>query len=163
MKRSIRIGLLLVILLSVVAFVAGVYPRVFPPAKERLAEWATPVESTALKNFFHVSEELFRGAEPDGKGLQELKRMGVRTVINLKKNNSQEDQVRRLGMEYEHIGMNPMHAKKEDVARFLRLFSIKAAGRSSFTASTAPIAPGRCAPSTASRSRVGPRSAPSPK
>ena len=37
-----------------------------------------------ILNFGKVSERLYRGAQPDGNGLEHLKKLGVKLIINLR-------------------------------------------------------------------------------
>ena len=43
--------------------------------------------SEGIGNFGKVNESLFRGAQPDGAGIKNLKRLGVKTIINLRLTN----------------------------------------------------------------------------
>lgn len=43
--------------------------------------------SEGIGNFGRVDERLFRGAQPNAAGIQSLKRLGVRTIINLRQTN----------------------------------------------------------------------------
>src|SRR6476660_1262411 len=43
--------------------------------------------SEGIVNFGKVSEVLYRGAQPDDAGLESLKRLGVKTIINLRMEN----------------------------------------------------------------------------
>lgn len=65
--------------------------------------------AVGIQNFGTVSPGIYRGADPGDKGLQELKAMGVETVINLRseseENNHEEAVVRALGMDYVSVPM----------------------------------------------------------
>ena len=52
------------------------------PAK-RPADWATPVEGTSIQNLYLIEAGLFRGSQPTAAGFQELRALGVRTVLDL--------------------------------------------------------------------------------
>ncbi len=43
--------------------------------------------SNGIGNFGKVNERLYRGAQPDAEGVRNLKRLGVRTIINLRMTN----------------------------------------------------------------------------
>jgi protein tyrosine/serine phosphatase len=51
--------------------------------------------------------------------MQQLKTMGVKTVINLRSFNSDGDKLGNTGLEYEHICMKAWHPEREDIIRFL--------------------------------------------
>lgn len=65
---------------------------------------AAGVAPVPIENFGKVSDALYRGAQPDAKGLAALKAMGVKTVVNLR--NHHEDE-RVQGLEFVDL---PMHA-----------------------------------------------------
>jgi protein tyrosine/serine phosphatase len=51
-----------------------------------------------LQNLAQVNDRLYRGAQPDGAGLAELKKMGVKTVIGLRTNHSTRKEVEAAGL-----------------------------------------------------------------
>src|SRR3954464_7561363 len=56
-----------------------------------------------LPRFQQVSGTLFRGGQPTERGFQELKRRGIRTIVNLRVDDSERAIVESLGMKYVHI------------------------------------------------------------
>ncbi len=59
------------------AALAGARKALLPPLRQG--------EDPALPNFHRVNETLYRGAQPTAEGIAQLRRLGVRTVINLRK------------------------------------------------------------------------------
>ena len=57
----------------------------------------------AVPRFQQVAEGLFRGGQPTGEGFQQLKDKGIRTIINLRVDDSERKVVESLGMKYIHI------------------------------------------------------------
>ena len=53
--------------------------------------------------------------------MAELKKMGIRTVINLRAFHSDRDEIGETGLAYEHIYMKAWHPEDEDVVRFLQI------------------------------------------
>jgi tyrosine-protein phosphatase SIW14 len=74
-----------------------------------------------VKNFAKVSEVLFRGEQPTAEGFAELKKMGVKTIVNLRSFHSDRDELTGTGLQYVHLYCKAWHAEDEDVARFLKL------------------------------------------
>lgn len=58
-----------------------------------------------LNNVGRVAPGIVRGAQPEKGGLETLRKMGVRTVIDLRKEYDQRAQVEAAGMRYVHIPM----------------------------------------------------------
>ena len=57
-----------------------------PAEVSRSAPQARPATTAAgIKNFGRVNENYYRGAQPGAEGMAELKRLGVKTVIDLRK------------------------------------------------------------------------------
>ena len=78
----------------------------------------------SLKNFGRVNEHYYRGPQPGPAEFAELKRLGIKTVIDLRKDSKKEapEWVRAAGMRYVNL---PLVASKpateEETARFLKL------------------------------------------
>ena len=83
--------------------------------------WATPIEKPGLPNFHMVTQELYRGAQPTAQGMQELKKMGIKTVINLRFFHSDRDALGDTGLRYERIAMTSFYSEEKDIIRFLQI------------------------------------------
>lgn len=78
------------------------------------APFAHADEGSALSSIpqFHaVSENLYRGGRPGTEGVEELARLGIKTIIDIdddsRSSRSEARQVQRLGMHYVARPMNP--------------------------------------------------------
>jgi tyrosine-protein phosphatase SIW14 len=79
-----------------------------------------------IDNFGRVDEHLWRGAQPSLVGIENLKRLGVATIINLRMDGDvlpgEEETAKKNGIHYEHV---PFHGLRgptsEQVARVLTL------------------------------------------
>jgi len=87
----------------------------------RPAHWARQMEISGLPNFHQVSPVLYRSAQPLADGFAELKKMGIRTVVNLRASHSDEEMLRDTGLNYESIPVNTWALKEEDAVRFLKI------------------------------------------
>jgi protein tyrosine phosphatase (PTP) superfamily phosphohydrolase (DUF442 family) len=56
-----------------------------------------------IDRFSTLAAGIYRGGQPDEKGFLFLKQIGVKTVINLRTENDERDQVEELGMNSVHI------------------------------------------------------------
>lgn len=78
------------------------------------------------KNLARLTPDLYRGGQPDGKGLDHLKALGVKTVLNLRHDAWKEEEAacRERGLTYVHIGLHTSTAPAEaDVKRFLEVLA----------------------------------------
>lgn len=88
----------------------------------RPAHWATPVEGLpGLPNFYRVDEGLYRGAQPEDEGFLELKKLGVKTVINLRSLHSDRSECEEAGLDYVKITAQAWEAEEEEVREFLKV------------------------------------------
>jgi tyrosine-protein phosphatase SIW14 len=104
-----------------------------PPSRSA----APPVISSAygeklrlpgLRNAGRVNDVLYRGAQPHPAGLQELKKLGITTIVDLRGENSElrdseKQQAEALGMRFVNIPVSGWSPPSNDqVAQFLGLF-----------------------------------------
>ncbi len=91
----------------------------------RPKSWAKPINVPGLPNFHQVNDSLYRGAQPTAEGMKHLKKMGIKTVINLRAFHSDQDEIGDTGLAYVHIPMKAWHAEEEDVVKFLKIVTNK--------------------------------------
>jgi protein tyrosine phosphatase (PTP) superfamily phosphohydrolase (DUF442 family) len=87
----------------------------------RPKNWAKPLEMPGISNFFQVTTNLYRGAQPTAEGVKQLKLLGIRTVINLRAFHSDKDKVAGTGLKSVRFETKPWHAEEEDVIGFLKV------------------------------------------
>jgi protein tyrosine/serine phosphatase len=78
-------------------------PAYSEAAAERPGTWATPIAKQGLPNFFKVSDTLYRGAQPTREGFQELKKMDIKTIVNLREYHTDENLINGMGFNYFQI------------------------------------------------------------
>ena len=105
--------------LALVVACAGCPRTVVAPGRSET--WAVPIDRPGIPNLHRVSGDLYRGAQPTAEGMAELKRMGIRTIINLRSFHSDRDDIGETGLAYERIYMKAWHPEDEDVVRFLQI------------------------------------------
>ena len=91
----------------------------------RNPKWAKKMTLAGVGNFHKVSDVLYRGAQPSEKGMKELEKMGIKTVVNLRSFHSDRDEMQGTKVGYEHITMKAWHAEEEELVRFLKIVSDK--------------------------------------
>ena len=84
--------------------------------------WAQKVELHGVGNFHKICDNLYRGQQPTAKGIAELKKLGIKTIVNLRSMHSDRDKIGYTGLSYKCIPMKAWDKPNdEDVARFLRI------------------------------------------
>ena len=87
----------------------------------------TRMSSTAgvsIKNFGKVNEHYYRGSQPTQPEVEQLKKLGIKTVIDLRKDSerAEADWVRGAGLQYFNILMkSSTAATEEQTTHFLKL------------------------------------------
>jgi len=64
-----------------------------PAAVARPAHWAEPIALDGVPNLHRITPTLYRSEQPSALGMQNLEKLGIRTVINLRYFNSDDDEV----------------------------------------------------------------------
>lgn len=90
-------------------------------ATNRPATWARPLTLRGVSNFYQVTTNLYRGAQPTAEGFKRLKAMGIKTVINLRAWHSDKDRVAGTGLKSVRFEMEPWHGDEDEVVRFLKV------------------------------------------
>jgi protein tyrosine phosphatase (PTP) superfamily phosphohydrolase (DUF442 family) len=89
-------------------------------AAQRPEKWAIPVSSEHLKNFYRIDDKLYRSAQPDKKGFQELKTFGVRNVLSFRDYHSDDDG-KDFGLNLYRVKMEAGDVTMEKVVEALRI------------------------------------------
>ena len=84
-------------------------------------KWAQRLELVGVPNLHKVSQQLYRGAQPSAEGMRELKKLGIKTIVNLRSFHSDRDEIGDTGLGYEHIFMKTWHPESKEVVRFLKI------------------------------------------
>jgi len=87
----------------------------------RSLRWAQPVALPGVPNLHAVSDSLYRSAQPDRSGMQNLKKLNIKTVISLRAFHSDQALLANTGIGFEHIPMAAWNPEYQDAVRFLRL------------------------------------------
>ena len=81
-----------------------------------------------LPNFHQVNSQLYRGAQPRAGGLQKLKGIGIKTIVNLRGKDehtgAESQEARLLGLRYYNISLPEFSSPKDaDVQRVLDIIN----------------------------------------
>lgn len=87
--------LALVALASVAAAFAQATPA--PGPRSRPTNWAAPIINTSLGNTYRVSADLYRCEQPAAEHIADLKALGIRSILNLRRYNSDPVALEKAG------------------------------------------------------------------
>lgn len=82
---------------------------------------ASPGTLEGVENFSMITKGVWRGAQPTAEGMAKLKRMGVKTVVNLRALHTDRDELRGLGLDYAHLPCTALVPDEEVVVQFLKI------------------------------------------
>ena len=87
---------------------------------DRPPEWAQPMAISGAPNLHQVTDVLYRSAQPSLEGMQNLKTLGIKTVISLRAFHSDRSEIGASGLGYEHIFVKTWAPQRDEVVRFLK-------------------------------------------
>jgi protein tyrosine phosphatase (PTP) superfamily phosphohydrolase (DUF442 family) len=85
--------------------------------------WAEPLKVEGLPNLHKVSDRLYRSAQPEKEGMAGLKSLGIKTVVSLRANHSDETMLKGTGCAYRSIPIDTWNLKEKQVVEFLKIVS----------------------------------------
>jgi protein tyrosine phosphatase (PTP) superfamily phosphohydrolase (DUF442 family) len=92
------------------------------PPEARPAQWAQPLTIEGLPNLHVVvTGRLYRSAQPTAQGMQNIERLGVKTVVNLRAHHRDDDELAGTKLRGENIAIDTWALNESDVVRFLQI------------------------------------------
>jgi tyrosine-protein phosphatase SIW14 len=82
---------------------------------------AVRLDLAGCPNLCKVSDTLYRGAQPTAEGFENLKKMGIKTVINLRDHHTDKELLGSTGLCYVPIPMDTWEIQNKIVVDFLRV------------------------------------------
>ncbi len=113
-------GLFLALGVSSCFFLPTLAQEVTQPVK-REARWATPLKLKGVPNLYKINDQLYRSAQPTAEGMRNLKKMGIKTVINLRAFHTDHWKVSGTGLLNEELSVKTWHIEDEDVVQVLQI------------------------------------------
>ncbi len=94
----------------------------------RPSEWAVQMQLQGVDNLYKINDNLYRSAQPTKQGMKNLKKMGIKTIINIRAFHSDADEMTGTGLLDEELSVKTWHIEDEDVIRVLRIIRQKENG-----------------------------------
>jgi protein tyrosine phosphatase (PTP) superfamily phosphohydrolase (DUF442 family) len=115
-----------VIVLTTLLFVGCCLAPVHEDLKgPRPVSWAQPMKHLVLSNLNQIAPDFYRGAQPDAAGMEALEKMGIKTVINLRDNHDDDDEVKGTNLKTILIPIKTWALGDEHVIPFLKAINDK--------------------------------------
>ena len=88
---------------------------------DRDPRWAEPIALDGVPNLHRITPLLYRSEQPSALGMRNLEKLGVRTVINLRAFNSDEDEVRGTSLRTERLKILTWRVDDAHVVEVMRI------------------------------------------
>jgi len=85
----------------------------------RPGKWAVPMTCAGVPNLHKVSDKLYRSAQPTAEGMTNLVALGIKTVVNLRDNHSDSDEIGGLPLKAHRIEIFTGNMKDKYITDFL--------------------------------------------
>ena len=88
----------------------------------RPADWAAPVNGTAVKNCFKVTDDLYRSAQPAGETTSSMKELGIKSILNLRHYHPEDsEEFKKAGIILYSYKMDAGSASIKDLVEALKI------------------------------------------
>lgn len=84
-------------------------------------QWAAAVDVSRPQRLYKVSDELYRGGRVSRAGAEQLRRLGVNTVVSLRYVKRDSRYIEAAGINYVQIRFKTWEPDEEEVVEFLRI------------------------------------------
>jgi tyrosine-protein phosphatase SIW14 len=87
----------------------------------RSDKWAFPIETDKLQNFYKLDDKVYRSEQPDRKGFDYLRSIGIRNVLNLRDHHKDDEKARGTGLNLYRVEMSAGRITTDEVVAALRI------------------------------------------
>jgi protein tyrosine/serine phosphatase len=94
----------------------------------RNLKWAVPITLPGVPNLHRITDGLYRSEQPTAEGFRNLEKLGIRTVINLRYFNSDDDEAAGTALNLRHVKILTWRAGDDHVIEVMRLLRQKENG-----------------------------------
>lgn len=87
----------------------------------RNKEWAEELDQPGLRNFYRVSDSVYRCAQPGANGFREASKMGIKSVLNLRAGHSDTGKIKNAALHYYEVKMVTSSFSNQEIIAALRI------------------------------------------
>ncbi len=84
-------------------------------------DWAKPIELKGVPNLHKVSDNFYRSGQITEEGIEGLKKLGIKTIINLRTFHNDRYILQNSGINYAHIYEQVWNIEEDDVIDFIKI------------------------------------------
>jgi tyrosine-protein phosphatase SIW14 len=108
-------------LVSFLALMFLAFSLVAEEPRLRPENWATPVLSQNLDNWHQLDKKVYRASQPTRKGFEDLLKFGIKNVLNLRDNHSDDAEAKGLKIKTYRIEMEADDIFEKDLVAALKI------------------------------------------
>jgi len=111
-------SLLILILISILA-----QSFVVPPIHDVNEDYrpAQKIELPGFKNLYKIDDSLYRSEQPSKKGMMQLQKLGIKTVLNFRNHHNDKNEVIRAQLLIERLALNTNKITYADIVKTLKV------------------------------------------
>ena len=94
----------------------------------RNEKWAMPLTLEGVPNLHRLTDYLYRSEQPTAEGFRNLEKLGIRTVINLRYFNSDDDEAEGTNLRLHRVKILTWRAGDDHVVEVMRMLRQKESG-----------------------------------
>jgi protein tyrosine/serine phosphatase len=87
----------------------------------RNGAFASKIKGTTLTNFYQLNDSIYRSEQPDSKAFQNIERLGIKTILNLRSDRSDTILLRLTKLNYRQIKMVTKDFSDLEIIEALRI------------------------------------------
>lgn len=84
-------------------------------------QWATPVESKHIENFYRVDDGVYRSGQPTAAAFREMEQLGIKEVLNLRNYHSDKDEAEGTNIKLHRVAMTAHSSEWDKLVEALRI------------------------------------------
>jgi protein tyrosine/serine phosphatase len=111
------------ILFSLICFVATLTEPIFSQTQNRPSSWGVKIPSKNLDNLYRVSDDLYRSEQPSNEAFVELKGMGIKSVLNLRTTEKDDELIGNLNLKTYLVPMDAGNFTDKEIIEALKVIS----------------------------------------
>jgi len=115
MKREVLKKSLLILLLILSISVSS------QKTDKRPSEWAKKISSTKFTNLYMLNDSIYRCEQPDSLGFTIIKRLGIKSVLNLRSKHKDDKLIYRLPLNLYNVEMKAENINDEEIINALKV------------------------------------------
>ncbi len=90
----------------------------------RSDKWALPIETGQFQNFYKLDDKVYRSEQPDRKGFEYLKSIGIMNVLNLRDHHKDDAKAKGTGLTLYRVEMSAGTITTDEVIAALRIIRL---------------------------------------